>query len=98
MKITDARPGVRVRVDNLDWKGGGVDPITPIGYTYLKARTLGAVGTLETVVNRTLGQVWWVKHDGGEIAAYSVHELTLLEDQRAPFKDLGSPLSKSILD
>ena len=70
MRLEDVHDNIRVRVVNLgSTKGWQVDK------KYIEARQQGVEGL---VIGRAAGhggEVFWVSHGGGEIAAYSSDEL-----------------------
>lgn len=48
---------------------------------HILSRKTGAAGNYVGFVPGHGGDVWWVDHGGGDVAAYSYDELVLLEEQ-----------------
>jgi len=72
MRLTEntIRPGIRVRVA-FDYGTGGM----LIHQKYLDARRVGATGITGLYVPGHGGDIYWVKHDDGTIAAFGFMEL-----------------------
>jgi len=67
---TQIEDGMRVKVTKLESTRGMM-----IAAQYLAARKKGATGTVQGYVPGHGGDVWWVRHDDGSVAAYCYTEL-----------------------
>jgi hypothetical protein len=92
MNKNEAQAGLRVRVDSLGTRLGAL--VSP---QYLANRREGAEGTIRGVVNDSGDLVWWVDHDTGEVAPYSIHELEPLPDQTPPEETDDDPPTRGNL-
>jgi len=79
MNKNDACTGLRVVTGSLETRLG-----TLVSPQYLANRREEATGTIRGVVEDSGGIAWWVDHDTGETAPYSIHEMEPLPDQVAP--------------
>lgn len=66
--------GMRVRVTSLGATSGWL-----IAARYLDARKVGVIGTVMAHVPGPGGDVWWVRHDSGNVGAYGCDEMEPLE-------------------
>lgn len=70
MRLEDVRDNIRVRVVRLnEHKGWNIDQKN------IKARQQGVEGLVIGCAAGHGGEVFWVSHGGGDIAAYSSDEL-----------------------
>jgi hypothetical protein len=70
MDLQSLRPGLRVRIDaTLGHTTGMI-----IAPEILANRRAGASGTLRAYVPGHGGDVWFVEHKGGAVAAYAYNE------------------------
>ena len=69
MELNDVKIGLRVEVKTLgDTKG------MMIKRQHLDVRTIGVKGTVIGYVPGHGGDVWWIKHDDGNVGAYVFDE------------------------
>ncbi len=69
MNLNDVKTKLKVKITRLESTTGML-----IKKEYLDNRKLGAVGEIVNWVPGHGGDVWWVKHDSGEVAAYCFTE------------------------
>jgi hypothetical protein len=70
MNLNSVKVGLKVTTANFESTNGfGVER------EYLTNRRAGATGTIQGIVRGLGGDVWWVRHDEGDIAAYYFTEL-----------------------
>lgn len=70
MDCNDVKTGLRIRITNLgDTKG------MLINSRHLDCRQKGITGTVDGYVPGHGGDVWFVKHDDGQVGAYSYTEM-----------------------
>lgn len=96
MNVNRAKAKLRVRVACLEGTGRMF-----IVREHLESRKEDATGFLMAPVGGHEPTIWWVQHDkhmGGEIAAYSLHELEELACQTPPEEEIGAPPARSLFD
>ncbi len=69
MNLNEVRPDIRVRITDLHSTIGMM-----IAPKYLEPRAVGAEGKVLSHVGGHGGDVWWVQHDAGDVAAYCFNE------------------------
>lgn len=69
MNLNDVKKDLKVKITRLGSTTGMF-----ISQEYLGNRKKGATGTIVNWVAGHGGDVWWVKHDSGEVAAYCFDE------------------------
>ncbi len=76
MKLSEVKPGLRVRIVQLGSTRGMF-----IAKEHLQVRKVGVTGTIKSWVPGHGGDVWWVKHDNSdEIGAYVFDEFEPLDE------------------
>lgn len=69
MELDEIKIGLRVKVTKLEDTKGMM-----IKWEHLRVREVGVKGTVIGYVPGHGGDVWWVKHDDGQIGAYVFDE------------------------
>lgn len=67
------RAGIRVKITDLEEL-----PSMFVKEEYLKVRKIGKTGEVVNRVASHGGDVWWVKHENGEVGAYCYDEFELV--------------------
>ena len=74
MELENVKVGLRVEVKSLHSDTKGMF----IGQLHLDVRAVGIKGTIVDYVSGHGGDVWWVKHDDGNVGAYVFDELEMI--------------------
>ena len=78
MELSEVKTGLKIRTTKLGTTKGML-----IQESYLDARRPGADGAVLGYVPGHGGDVWWVEHEDGTVAAYTFYEFGPLEPHSA---------------
>lgn len=70
MELNEVKPGIRIRTSE---RLRGTEGMM-IRRKYLQARRPGTIGTVKGWVPGHGGDVWWIEHEDGAVAAYCYDE------------------------